>query len=451
MDYFELKHKRDGESRNFVAQSWNSIPDSQSPIIIDGDDSSTVEITNIDDLIDSGNFIPPYEFYSNKNSLEATNNDEGYVKNNVGTINNTDLGYFWLEDLKNWCSYVVDYAYGFKNSFVLRVWNGRDSWIPIPNLTMYDPTNIIYDTYNIAHIQEKLILNLKQIVQERGSCNGMGIYGEVQNTGNSLQVVHGFILKKNVNYTINDNNFQCIRWSTVPTKYSYYSKDTLTARTVTYNKANNIINGSLPGDGSVFGFYIGNGNLPEATYNSNIEIFDRINRPTLNAWKFAQTNCRSPITQGVPCIWRLPSGDIMLAAQFDYNSDIGNPVYYKNSPMGFKKEKLPDDAVIQETGNWTGILGDDVINASKWVNSYCAKIFTAGTNKTIQTDWLRDYNWTTIDTQYNANTYENLLDSELRFEQHNINKSNDLKCKFTVSRPVVTTTAKEQQDYARKW
>lgn len=456
MDYFELKQRRDENRRIYAAQSWNSVVDSRAPTILP-DNTDTVTVNSVDELIDTGNFLTPYEYYSGKYNIQENGIGEGYIKNNVNTVDNTDVGYFWSEDLKNWCSYYVNYGYKFKNAFVLRVWNGRDNWIPIPNLTiLYDPGVLQYDIYHIAKIQEQFISKLcnrndsingnrYSIIQNRGTCTNMQNDGVLVNMGEPLHVLNGFRLQKNTKYSINDTNFQCIRWSTTPTKYNFDSINELETHLTLYQ---NVKQSPITGISIVYGLRYNNGNVPEATYIFNTDLQDRLKpRPTMNCKLFTQTNCRAPISQGAPCIWRLPSGEIMLAAVFNYNSDSGSPVYYRNSPAGFKKELLD----VEVSADWTGMLGSDIIKAAKWINSYCARFFGVGTDKTITNDWLREYNWAPIDAQYKENTYSNLLDSSLRFEQHNINKKNTLKCKFTVSRPVVTTTAKEQQDYARKW
>ena len=97
------------------------------------------------------------------------------------------------------------------------------------------------------------------------------------------------------------------------------------------------------------------------------------------------------------------------------------------------------------------MMGDDDLKAASWINQQCAAYFGEGNEKTIEKDWLRiKYtNSTSVNANYNA-TVE-LLDSSKIFEQHNINKENNLKCKFTINRPIVTSEETTSSDYAKKW
>jgi hypothetical protein len=98
-------------------------------------------------------------------------------------------------------------------------------------------------------------------------------------------------------------------------------------------------------------------------------------------------------------------------------------------------------------------MSSDVIASMNWLNDRCAKFFGNGNNKTIEYDWLQEYNTTVDKSEYSNSSGKpsSMLNSELVFEQHNINKENSLRCGFKINRPVVTTTERNEQEYAKKW
>lgn len=169
-------------------------------------DTGSSDNKTIDDLIDSASLQEPYKYYSTNTSNENTTTDktesgEGIYYNNTTT--SKPKGYFWVEDLKNWCRYAIinnyiDYktpnieklAYGI--SFKLQVWNGSNGWIDIDeNGNVYERN----DPNKIANFQkdiiERLILpnknenkcldewdikSINKITQARGNVNYINFY-----------------------------------------------------------------------------------------------------------------------------------------------------------------------------------------------------------------------------------------------------------------------------------
>lgn len=81
---------------------------------IQADQETTDTNDNIDKKLASDNFITPAEYY-NKNSEgthgSAEKDKQGYYNAN-GTNTNIEIKWFWLEELKNWCTYTVSTKIG---------------------------------------------------------------------------------------------------------------------------------------------------------------------------------------------------------------------------------------------------------------------------------------------------------------------------------------------------
>lgn len=411
---------------------------------------------SIEDRLQDEKFITPQEYYSKQGNIVTTDNTKQGFHDISNTGDKSDRKWFWVEDLKNWCSYRAEMnVHSSLNRFTLQVWNGKNDWIDLTgfynlpdsngNNATTDYRHSYYidsakDAYNIKSYQDKLINTLvfgsydktdwhapvpndRIICSSRGAAMAMQVRqsyktlkGKVTNwddaTGRKIDaspvdyyyhqekllVVKGFKLQKAKDYTINmGGSFQTIRWSTV--KYS--------------------------GD-----------DIP--------------------AVLFGQTNAVFYIPTGVPPVWRLPSGELFLATRLDVRGDNGHTyIYRKDETYGFRKVydttylSGADDVVSE----WR-MMGDDDNAAANWINEVCAKFFTDGSVKTIEKDWLRrdDELITEDETIEKSVTSEHdMLDTGKIYEQNNINKENSFICKFIVNRPVVTTEPVENLDYAKKW
>lgn len=357
---------------------------------------------NRDDLIKKGGWITPMEYYNNHMVGSASESQqEGFFSYMMQQEN---IKYFWVNDLCNWCTYVI---YGYDNSyskiFQLCVWNGRDNWIPVIGLNISE----VYDNYGIAAIQRDILDKCgSKIIQHRGICQTLnyeqfGISPEYTIQAQNLQVIEALRLRHNVKYTINTGGFQTIAYSTA------------------YADMNNIA--GLAG------------------YKA-----------------YMQSDFRSPITIGIPPVWRLPTGELALCARLEWNSAAGYPYYYKKRPgdLGFKKY-----STAFYTSEFKGlvqvkrIIDSDSVKGANWINDLCIKFFGDGTDKTITEDWLREYNPSISMEDYSVTDASriSMLDSNLSFEQHNINKENSLTCGFRIMRPLMTTGETEELDYAQKW
>ena len=416
--YVDLNNEKTPTTRQALNKYYSGDVPGTEEVIPSSDTTET-----IDDIIAKNNFITPAEYYSTQSTGTHGSTDrskEGYY-NITGGSNNVKVNWFWCEDIKNWCSYIVfsNFAGNGINHFILQVWNGKDGWISIPNLYLTgDPIAKTQDKYGIADIQEYFLakardgltsiedgvngLNKNVIVQARGMVQDVNFTADNSAVNitckpyNRLHHVVGLRLQKSIKYSINDsNNFQTIRWNSV------YSP------------------------------------LPEAQMSK--------------LGNFAQGNFRVPITKGVPPVWRLPTGEVCLASCFQYNSDGGSGYVYLKAGEGelFKKYPL-GNTKSQQFLACNKILGNDDYEGASWLNSICANFFGTGNDKTIANDWLHESKINTDISEYSV-SYDNMLDSSKVFEQHNINKENSLKCSFTVNRPVVTTEEITTSDYAKKW
>ena len=310
------------EKNQNLYRDWN-IDHSDLPAK-DGD--STVPSTDeydeekLDKFISNNDFITPSEYYKKlNNSINAGNmTEQGYYK--VSETSSESVKWFWVEDLKTWCSYKVynntyDELCKGMNQFILTVWNGKTGWIRIPNLAIFPKDSADYsgsdDIFNIRDMQNAIILrfidNFKNtIMMSRGSSHMFNekyinrylpgpierpvyetpdiIYDDMPvriklaynnhvmteaayiNYLGLSQVVHGFKLQETYNYSINEiGDFQTKRWSSLG-----------------YNNVDNI------GSTGVF----------------------------------AQSNARFGITTNVPPVYRLPTGELCLCAHLFYASDF---------------------------------------------------------------------------------------------------------------------------------
>ena len=395
---------------------------------IQADQETTDTNDNIDKRLASDNFITPTAYY-NKNSEgtqgSAEKDKQGYYNTN-GTNTNIEIKWFWLEELKNWCTYTVSTnGHNALNIFTLSVWNGKNGWISISNETMTDdPFSRTQDLFGIHKLQEPFLLDARgyylsnstfipgtdkhvytklepgknDITQLRGLAQNVDLNNGVTEVKSLLPYrlhhIRGFRLQKNTKYTINDqNNFQTIRWNTL--------------------------------------------------YNPIVE--EKTIMEFLGA--YAQTNARYPVSTGIPTVWRLPSGDIFLATTFFWNADNGNAYFFAKDEGGLFRKKF------YKTGNTPEfrMMGDNDFTAAAWLNSLCANYFGSGDNKTIENDWLREKPPATNDNTDYSVDYSNMLITTKIFEQHNINKENSMKCSFVVHRPNVTTEEVQTIDYAKKW
>ena len=352
-----------------------------------------------DGFILKNDFITPSEYYSNKVKISSTDGTkEGYMvvhANSNANVSDDDITWFWCDDIKNWCTYKVIIGGPSDNIVYLYVWNGKNGWISLANITIENDTySKSQDYYGIRKYQEpileKIIARNDLLNMTRSWCqyldgNGLTDIGP-------MQVIHGIRLYNYDKYTINDtNDFQTVRWQTVPGE----------------------------------------------TGNGEIE-------------NYAQSNIRQGITTGIPCVYRLPSNEIMLATTIMYRGDSGLGYHFVSDGNGFRKEY---NSLVDGTGNISvnGMLGTDPAAAERWINSVCAKFFGTGNDKTIEDDWLNDFVAPSDMNSYIRANYTDMLDSSKTFEQTNINKANDLKCGFTLNRPVITTVDREEPDYAEKW
>ena len=75
----------------------------------------------------SPGFITPMEYYANNSTVDAKY--EGKLENITNIV--TEPVYFWVETLKNWCTYTVYKASDACTGAELCIWNGFDDFIPL--------------------------------------------------------------------------------------------------------------------------------------------------------------------------------------------------------------------------------------------------------------------------------------------------------------------------------
>jgi len=392
----------------------------------------TSEDESIEDRLKNEDFKTPQEYYSNLDGIITTDKTQQGFHAISNSGDTSDRKWFWCEDLKNWCSYrVAMNEYECSNLFQLQVWNGKDNWMDVIYNTwgrsdfailasddkysirkyQYNTINaLVYGTYDKTRWHNKL--NQKNMLEiARGKCVAVANPGTKTFGSNIsedffkqgfLLTANGFKLQKSGKYSINmPGTFQTIRWSTIPGNNDYLNYD----------------------DCKVHG----------------------------------QTNALFYIPTGVPPVWRLPSGDLFLAATLDMRADNGDPYIYQfdKKAGGFKKIYSRNlfknhNVHVREYR----MLGDNDEAAANWINKICASFFGDGNDKTIDKDWLHQDSELITEVQ-NAEQSQSgkydMLDSEKVYEQNNINKENSLQCKFVVNRPVVTSEEIADSDYVKQW
>lgn len=143
----------------------------------------------------------------------------------------------------------------------------------------------------------------------------------------------------------------------------------------------------------------------------------------------ATSNLREGLSIGNPAVYRLPTGDILLASQLHWggkNRLIGGP-------------------------------GDNVYNsvqyADKFINEVCQGYFGKGLDKTIDQHWLKEYKLEKDQDSNESGLVSNAaLEFGYAFEQINNNNTERFKMSVETNRPVVITSVSgENVDAAKKW
>lgn len=372
---------------------------------------SKQEQSERDKLLTEGGWQTPREYYSSlTSSSQSSGSDDAEGEASDIKTNTANDEYFWVEDLKNWARYTLSYEDSHKNIFELNVWNGQDGWVPVigqaaANSNYIFVLNEPLDKHGIGKLQNEFfrndvidpIIQFRGIVQEVKADYNAPIIPNYDTKKSYMQVVTGIRLKKHFKYGINDSdNFKTFAYAT-----NYYF-----------------------GDMSA-------------------------------SWEtFGQSNFRSPVIVSCPPVWRLPTGEIILCNRLEWNVDPGHAYYYKMRPGDKAFRKYYNSNYCGSAEVYVKqIMTNDTNAAANWVNQKCKKFFGDGTNKTIEYDWLQEYNRTIDKSEYSRGSGKpgSMLNSELLFEQHNINKENSLKCSFKINRPIVTTTERPAPEYAKKW
>lgn len=427
------------------------------PPVDESTDSENESSSDIDEFIESQGWVPPYEYYNTlkQTSSVSSNKDEGFFNvamNSTELDTSDEIGYFWLEDFKTWCRFVyipdfIDCA-GF--SIVLSIWNGKDGWIFIPNFVCGETIDNRYiqykDKYGIAKYQQKLICKTCDTLKD---ANGEYIPGA--RGANDFWFTKGWCQSPITDE--NGNQSSDLNSSDVGYAADFKQIDFLTLVKAVRLQKTTKYTINKPGT-----FITNRWSSAQCYYKRSKNAISTMDKSLINDSKgpvarYAQTNHCVPISTGIPCLWRLPTGELALCATFRYNTDPGVPYHYEVSRYDevrrFRKVyDQPRDLYSLVASNT--VLGKNYKAASKWINDTCASFFGDGRDKTIEKDWLREYKITESNNTTVSN-YDNMLDSSLSFEQHNINKENLMKCSFTVNRPVVTTETVERVDYAKKW
>lgn len=441
-----LKNKIDLQNTPLTLETYRKVEQFTVPDVDPSSDSSSSsdesssEQETLDEKLVNEKFMTPMEYYnkaiSNNEMAYAGENEQGYHKIGKKASSDTQkIVWFWVEDLKNWCSYKVSMEFSGINSFILNVWNGKNGWIPLFYGNSVCFVDYAVDTTGIRFYQNPIIKDLlygdyltdterqgknyKNIIYRNRSINTRiakdeegkavetpaHIGDSPESIGNyfdqagraALETTVAFKLQKNVKYTINNSEgFQTTRWST-----------------------------------------------------NTDSVDDKDDFP------FMQMDNRNGVTTGAPSLWRLPTGELCLCVFLQWAGVTGNAYYYvKDDSIGYFRKQYTESLMGDGETESNRLMGDDPLAAANWINTVCAQFFGDGNDKSIKTDWLRSDK--EIFEKNSASNYSytdtsNMLDSTKTNEQHNINKENDLKCTFVINRPLVTTEEPEQIDYVRKW
>lgn len=420
-------------------------------------DVVTHEDDTLDTFIENNNFISPYEFYSKNNiGVEDQIVNEGYK--NLSNVTTSTYKIFWVEDFKNWCTYTCDYMpysnieqrpsadkdylYRWGIYIRLNIWNGRNGWIELTIIPSAYNTNIIFDRnasedkYKIWPYQcvlfeeiEKVPEGLNKyentrasrqhtITQYRGAVSvaekmlptaDNATYEAKNLLSMPYTQLQAIRLKKVEKYSINGINFQTKRWSKLNSYISRYATNNL----------------------------------------------------------YKNTGFRSFVTTGIPTVWRSSTGELCIASRLLLAADVGTTyrltkatddngnTYFKKLYEVPRKSSVASgridvyDKCVEASDRVEFSIAENLNEFQNYINELCISTFGDGRNKTIKNDWLRLYKISN-DGQTEAD-YNNLLDSNLVFEQVNSNSNNNLKCSFVVNRPVIITDEQQNTDYVKKW
>lgn len=76
----------------------------------------------------NADYVTPMEYYANRNN-ENTVNYDAMIDTTGTDTNDAEPVYFWVETLKNWCTYSFETVTDVMVVAKLKMWNGHDRWL----------------------------------------------------------------------------------------------------------------------------------------------------------------------------------------------------------------------------------------------------------------------------------------------------------------------------------
>lgn len=176
-------------------------------------------------------YIEPYNFSQKKenNDYVTDKKQSGYLKRQTdAAVNGSGVkDYFWVEDFKNWCTWMClaneqNADTPMVNSYVLCVWNGIDSFVPINHngAVLYRKDEYFQNTQNqvLSNLRHYAVLKNENqlevidnyISQYRGDFRKFDNIQFNDEMPGLLSSV--YVLKSTTKYSIYDESFQCYRY-----------------------------------------------------------------------------------------------------------------------------------------------------------------------------------------------------------------------------------------------
>lgn len=138
VENYDYKKYENANEYSFEQETWTTTTDSDISDILPDDVSKLKDLADVPyaNLYSSDGVITPMEYYGNL--AEVTDSKLKLTsKNNSSTVPT----YFWVETLKNWCTYTYYKINDYYGIAVLNVWNGRNNWYQLDKILQEQNAN----------------------------------------------------------------------------------------------------------------------------------------------------------------------------------------------------------------------------------------------------------------------------------------------------------------------
>lgn len=167
-DYKKWPNYKDFENYGFEQSKYTTTADADTSIILPDDVSRLKELADVPyaSLYSPNGVVTPMEYYGKLV-------DTAEQKLRLSNANSSDIPvYFWVETLKNWCTYIYSKLNDYYGIALLAVWNGQNGWNILEKILQEQNANQltkgqlynIVDNYN-AYYKEDLERYTRLLIQ----------------------------------------------------------------------------------------------------------------------------------------------------------------------------------------------------------------------------------------------------------------------------------------------